>query len=43
MHQGNNGLAFVEVLLARTIYFGEVGFMPFFRSYKFRRIGSLYS
>jgi hypothetical protein len=43
MHQGKNGLAFVEVLLARTIYFREVGFLPFFRSYKFRRIGSLYS
>jgi hypothetical protein len=24
MHQGKNGLAFVEVLLARKIYFGEV-------------------
>jgi hypothetical protein len=43
MHQGKNGLAFVEVLLARKIYFGEVGFLPFFRSYNFRRIGSLFS
>jgi hypothetical protein len=42
IHQGKNGLAFVEVLLARKIYFGEVGFLPFFRSYKFRRIGSLF-
>jgi hypothetical protein len=42
MHQGKNGLAFVEVLLARKIYFGEVGFLPLFRSYKFRRIGSLF-
>jgi hypothetical protein len=42
MHQGKNGLAFVEVLLAQKIYFGEVGFLPFFRSYKFRRIGSLF-
>jgi hypothetical protein len=33
MHQGKNGLAFVEVLLAQKIYFGEVGFLPFFRSY----------
>jgi hypothetical protein len=43
MHQGRNGLAFIEVLLARNIYFGEVGFLSFFRSYKFRRIGSLFS
>jgi hypothetical protein len=43
MHQGKNGLAFVEVLLARKIYFGEVGFLPFFQSYKIRRIGSLFS
>jgi hypothetical protein len=40
MHQGKNGFAFVEVLLARKIYFGEVGFLPFFRSYKFWKIGS---
>jgi hypothetical protein len=38
-----NGLAFVEVLLARKVYFGKVGFLPFFRSYNFRRIGSLFS
>jgi hypothetical protein len=43
MHQGKNGLAFVEVLLARKIYFGEVGFLPFFQRYKFWRIGSLFS
>jgi hypothetical protein len=43
MHQGKNGLAFVEVLLAQKIYFGEAGFPPFFRSYKFWRIGSLFS
>jgi hypothetical protein len=43
MHQGKNGLAFVEVLLARNIYFGEVGFLLFFRSYKFWRTGSLFS
>jgi hypothetical protein len=41
MHQGKNGLAFVEVLLAQKIYFGGVGFLPFFRSCKFRRIESL--
>jgi hypothetical protein len=43
MHQGKNGLAFVEVLLARKIYFGEVEFLPFLQSYKFQRIGSLFS
>jgi hypothetical protein len=43
MHQGKNGLAFIEVLLARKTYFGEVGFLPFFLSLKFRRIGSLFS
>jgi hypothetical protein len=43
MHQGKNGLAFVEALLARKVYFGEVGFLPFFRSYNFWRIGSLSS
>jgi hypothetical protein len=30
MHQGKNGLAFVEVLLAQQIYFEGVGFLPFF-------------
>jgi hypothetical protein len=43
MHQGKNGLAFVEVLLTRKIYFGEVEFLPFFWIYKFWRIGSLFS
>ena len=43
MHQGKNGLAFIEVLLSQKIYFGEVGFLPFFWSYKFQRIGSLFS
>jgi hypothetical protein len=28
--------------LAQKIYLGGVGFLPFFRSYKFRRIGSLF-
>jgi hypothetical protein len=28
MHQVKNGLAFIEVLLARKIYFGEIGFLP---------------
>jgi hypothetical protein len=42
MHQRKNGLAFVKVLLARKIYFREVGFLPFFRSYKFRRVGSVF-
>jgi hypothetical protein len=39
MHQGKNGLAFVEVLLARKIYFREVRLLPYFRSYDFRRVG----
>jgi hypothetical protein len=43
MHQGKNGLAFVEVLLAQNVYFRKVGFLPFFWSYKFRRIGSPFS
>jgi hypothetical protein len=43
MHQGKNGLAFVEVLLARKVYFGKVRFLSFFQSYKFRMIGSLFS
>jgi hypothetical protein len=42
MHQGKDGLAFVEAFLAQKIYLGGVGFLPFFRSYKFRRIGSLF-
>jgi hypothetical protein len=42
MHQEENGLAFVEVLLAQKIYFGGVGFLPFFRGYKFWRIRSLF-
>jgi hypothetical protein len=32
MHQAKNGLAFIEVLLARKVYFGDVGFLPFFRN-----------
>jgi hypothetical protein len=43
MHQGENGLAFVEVLLARKIYFREVRLLPFFRSYEFRRVGPLFA
>jgi hypothetical protein len=43
MHQGKNGFAFVEALLARKIYFWEVGLLPFFRSYDFRRVGSLFA
>jgi hypothetical protein len=41
MHQGKNGLAFIEAFLARKIYFREVGLLPFFRSYDFQRLGSL--
>jgi hypothetical protein len=43
MHQGKNGLAFVEALLARKIYFREVGLLPFFRSYDFQRVASLFA
>jgi hypothetical protein len=42
MHQGKNGLAFIEALLARKLYFREVGLLPFFRSYDFRRVGPLF-
>jgi hypothetical protein len=42
MHQGKDGLAFVEAFLAHKIYFRGVGFLPFFGSYKFWRIGSLF-
>jgi hypothetical protein len=42
MHQGKDGLAFVEAFLAQKVYLGGVGFLPFFRSYKFQRIGSLF-
>jgi hypothetical protein len=42
MHQGKDGLAFVEALLAQKIYLGGVGLLPFFRSYKFQRIVSLF-
>jgi hypothetical protein len=43
MHQGKNGLAFIEVLLARKVYFREVGLLAFFQSYDFWRIGSLFA
>jgi hypothetical protein len=35
MHQGKDGLAFVEAFLVQKIYLGGFGFLPFFRSYKF--------
>jgi hypothetical protein len=35
MHQGKDGLAFVEAFLAQKIYLGGVGFMSFFRSLNF--------
>jgi hypothetical protein len=41
MHQRKDGLAFVEAFLAQKIYLVGVGFMPFFWSYKFRRIGQI--
>jgi hypothetical protein len=43
MHQGKNGLGFVEAFLPRKVYFWEVGILPFFRSYDFRRVGSLFA
>jgi hypothetical protein len=39
MHQGKDGLAFVEAFLAQKIYLGGVGFLPSFRSYGFRIYG----
>jgi hypothetical protein len=42
MHQGKDGLAFVEAFLAQKIYLGGVGFLSSFWSYKFRRIGSFF-
>jgi hypothetical protein len=36
MHQGKDGLAFVEAFLAQKIYFREIGLRPFFRDYEFR-------
>jgi hypothetical protein len=35
MHQGKDGLAFVEAFLAQKIYLREVGLLPFFRGYGF--------
>jgi hypothetical protein len=43
MHQGKNGLAIIESLLARKIYFREVVLLPFFWSYDFWRVGSLFA
>jgi hypothetical protein len=36
MHQGKDGLAFVEDFLAQKIYLGGFGLLPFFRGYGFR-------
>jgi hypothetical protein len=36
MHQGKDGLAFVEAFLAQKIYLGGVGLLPFFWGYRFR-------
>jgi hypothetical protein len=35
MHQGKDGLAFVEAFLAQKVYLREVGLWPFFRGYEF--------
>jgi hypothetical protein len=35
MHQGKDGLAFVEAFLAQKIYFRKFGLWPFFRGYGF--------
>jgi hypothetical protein len=39
MHQGKDGLAFVEAFLAQKIYVREIGLRPFFRGYRFRISG----
>jgi hypothetical protein len=39
MHQGKDGLAFVEAFLAQKIYFRKFGLQPFFRGYGFRIYG----
>jgi hypothetical protein len=39
MHQGEDGLAFVEAFLAQKIYQREVGLLPFFWGYGFRNDG----
>jgi hypothetical protein len=36
MHQGKDGLAFVEAFLAQKVYLREVGLRPFFWGYGFR-------
>jgi hypothetical protein len=36
MHQGKDGLAFVEAFLAQKVYLREIGPRPFFRGYRFR-------
>jgi hypothetical protein len=36
MHQGKDGLAFVEAFLAQKVYLQEIGLWPFFRGYRFR-------
>jgi hypothetical protein len=43
MHQGQNGLAFVEALMARKLHFREVEILPFFWSYVFQRVGPLFA
>jgi hypothetical protein len=42
MHQGKDGLAFVEAFLAQKIDLRGVEFLSFFRGYIFWRIGSLF-
>jgi hypothetical protein len=36
MHQGKDGLAFVEAFLAQKVYLWEIGLRSFFRGYGFR-------
>jgi hypothetical protein len=31
MHQGKDGLAFIEAFLAQKVYLREIGLRPFFR------------
>jgi hypothetical protein len=40
MHQGKDGLAFVEAFLAQKVYLREIRLRPFFRGYRFRIDGT---
>jgi hypothetical protein len=42
MHQGKDGLAFVEAFLAQKTYFWKFGLWSLFRGYGIRICGSLF-